>query len=69
MAKHDMNTNWQPVDQPPKQSGKYIVGNPGWKTIGEARWMPKRQKWVFPSYGAAFEVKVWTTFPELPNAD
>ena len=51
---------------PPDRAGTFILGNTSSGEVGQARWMPRKGAWKFPSAAMAFRADVWTSFP-LPN--
>ena len=50
---------WTPITTPPKKAGVYLVGNRDTSQVGQARYMPVKNQWRFPSAKAAFEIQVW----------
>lgn len=56
---------WRPIKEIPTSAGIFIVGSSINKCVGQARWMPKKKGWVFPSNGMAFPDV--THFRELPT--
>lgn len=59
------NGEWRPIETPPT-AGRYIVGSAPERQVGEARYMPYKKLWKFPSAGMRFEVTHWMPLPEPP---
>lgn len=57
---------WTPVSSPP-MAGTYMAGNADSLRVCQARYMPNKKRWVFPSAQMAFEVTHWQEMPEPPH--
>jgi len=51
----------------PKKSGAYLVASAFTKEVGQARWMPRKEKWKWPSAAMAFEMTHWADMPSAPS--
>lgn len=56
---------WNEAAVPPKKAGVYLVGNRDTHEVGQARYMPKKEQWKFPSAAMAFEVQAWAEMPAI----
>ena len=56
---------WTPITTPPKKAGVYLVGNRDTSQVGQARYMPVKNQWRFPSAKAAFDIQVWAEMPGI----
>ena len=54
---------WKSAETPPNKAGTYLVGNRDTKEVGQARYMPNKKQWTFPSAALAFDVHVWDDMP------
>lgn len=66
----DMNVKdgWATCELPPLKAGVYLVWRDGETHAFQARYMPKKERWIFPSASMAFEPTHWKPMPEPPNA-
>lgn len=55
---------WRDISTPPDVAGVYLVGNVAEQISGQARWMPRKKVWKFPSAALSFEPDVWTVMPK-----
>jgi hypothetical protein len=60
------SASWLSIETPPDRAGTFILGNTSSGEVGQARWMPRKSEWKFPSAHMAFRADVWTSFPS-PN--
>jgi hypothetical protein len=63
-----MPQHWIPVLQELPSAGNryYLVGNAQTKQVAEARYLPRKHQWKFPSAARAFEITHWTEMPYPP---
>lgn len=57
------SASWVSIERPPTSAGRYIVGNTSHGYTAQARWMPRKAEWKFPSAQLTFTPDVWTVFP------
>lgn len=58
---------WRAIaEQPPAHAGRYLVASDATKEVAEARYMPKKGIWKFPSASRAFNVTHWADKPAAP---
>lgn len=58
-------TTWHPIETPPVKAGYYLVGNSDTHEVAQARYIPKKKQWKFPSARMAFEVQAWADMPTI----
>lgn len=58
---------WIALEERKPMAGIYLVGAYP-KSVAQARYMPKAQKWVFPSAQMRFEPTHWQYMPDAPQA-
>ena len=56
---------WKSATVPPQKAGTYLVGNRDTGEVGQARYMPKKREWKFPSAQMAFVVQAWDDMPKI----
>lgn len=56
---------WNSIDTPPAKAGTYLVGNRDTHEVGQARYMPKKKEWKFPSAQMRFEIQAWADMPAI----
>jgi hypothetical protein len=57
---------WNKIENPPQYSGQYLVASWRYRFVGQARFMPKKNQWKFPSAQMAFEPTHWMELPNPP---
>ena len=55
------------VVQKPAMARTYLVYGSLHDAVYVARWMPRKEKWVFPAAQGAFTVTHWMPLPEPPQ--
>ena len=56
---------WNSIETPPEKAGFYLVGNRDTHEVAQARYMPKKKQWKFPSAQMAFDVQAWAEMPAI----
>ena len=56
---------WVDISTPPKKAGVYLVGNRETHAVGQARYMPKKNEWRFPSSQMRFVIHAWAEMPGI----
>lgn len=56
---------WNSIETPPSRAGTYLVGNRDTHVVCQARYMPNKKQWKFPSAQMEFEIQAWAEMPSI----